>query len=1342
MFRRTLLVFLTFVFLCLFLTVGYAVLGLSGPATTLDGAERAFAARDYAACVRLCDLAESSLGPSAEPQIRRRILDLRHRAHIAVENLVPALADLERLRVLAPEDPELAIRQIRWTVTAGFTQKALRLAEAFLADNPDDPQALELTGEAWQASYQELAGKFRIELGTRFDEETGNAAFAALQSWLYRSDDDPEAAVGLEKFESILRLSQPRVYAAGAYHATMHEIRRQIRHSQSAFRASLARGGRPVGAYAGLAYALDQGGRRDDLQILAGIYLQRFDHLFTVDAAIDLCRVHEAAGNHRAVIATAERFLPRGAWRERVADQRIDDGVRRLLLLEARALHTIGDRERLTGLADECTAMQESELLDVRPELHLIRAFVADLANQHTELNKELDKYSSIVAKLPLSPELVRDRREATALRIAMGARSNYNRIFFEWQYGVWRELDRRAIEPIAGLVRFLLDHGEPAAALLHARDGWRTVGHDEDYLRLYARVVDANQKLSDRGTDALLRECLELGELLPQDAEDVLLLPLAERALERGHPDIALACAQRGSRVFNWAIWPRVLQAEAAFALDDPLRAKRAVESLLSHHPTSPEGMRLMMRAREALGEATDDLAYDLLNAGQRDARVATTLLQRAASRNDGELSAQLAETIQRDHADDPRALLLVADVQHARGEYERAKRTLHDAGRLALERDDKTFSPAFRRYFLTTVEFGDDPVELRVLFEQVLTQNQHDTHALYELADGLRQIGRPDLGYHMILPVVGDDEHAEARSGKHFALAGELALATGRREAAERHLLQAMTFADGLAASRALTLLWLREGRDAVAADSYWETIVDDLTSACLTARLGRIEPGNAWAVRVLRSAPFDVPAAAFRALFAPDPTTPAELAALVEKSRPLLLDVLTFLDEPPFAADAVARAALLADANPQNRHARWLHARALANAGQAPAALGVLGTLIRAATPDDPFVAAHDEVVRLFDRDPALIPEHAALLPQLVDAELIRRGVATPRMLALVSRHYAALEVSQNLDKLKSLESLARVWIDYPESAGVGLDQVDLVAALGTLDLALELCTAVEPYVPATQRNRFLGTWFSLATTSLAARPDHRLLERAVAKAEQVRGAEGAYGVVVHFLIDRDIEQHGEPGADDETRRARILQLLDEHLGMLARGADTNTALLPRTLDRLEPLAGRAGAIRRAETLLRADPSLIDVWVRLAHWLIEDGHPDRALASLRWVYAYLPRHPAVAECIALAARSGKVRDVDRVAADGLTPAVLDTPIGRLARGLLALRDARPADALPDLELAPESATTIYFRAMAHVELGDREAARALFVRLASEHASDPISANAAHFAEQLAH
>ena len=68
--------------LALTLTLGYALLGLSGPESQLEAARKEFLANRFARCIRLLDITESSMGPRTDVAIRRELLDLRRRRSV------------------------------------------------------------------------------------------------------------------------------------------------------------------------------------------------------------------------------------------------------------------------------------------------------------------------------------------------------------------------------------------------------------------------------------------------------------------------------------------------------------------------------------------------------------------------------------------------------------------------------------------------------------------------------------------------------------------------------------------------------------------------------------------------------------------------------------------------------------------------------------------------------------------------------------------------------------------------------------------------------------------------------------------------------------------------------------------------------------------------------------------------------------------------------------------------------------------------------------------------------------------------------------------------------------
>lgn len=1345
MFRRTLLVFLGLVLLVLAATLGYALLGLAGPESHLEAAREEAALGQHARAIRLLDTAERSLGPASHDELVAKLLDLRYHSYLEVGNYAPALRDIVRLRRHRPDDAELIRTQVRWTVVAGDPEHALELARAFLDEHPTDGEMLELAGEASQAIYQRDLRRLLAEVGAALDPGSAEQAFAAIRSWLYRDRRDPVANLAIDRFVDVLRAVRPELAATGRLQEELRRIRDSIWRTLDYFRLALESDAEPTAAYAGVAYALRQARRDDDLQWLAEIYLHRFDHVFAATAAVHLADLHLARGRHAAVLELRERFLPPGAWLARVEAGTLDGRVAGLLLAQARALAALGDTEALAALAAEAEAMHEHPLLSLEPDLHWIRAIAARAAGDTATAVRSLNEYERALAQATQNPDVVERRIQVTNERIELGKERGFGPEFFNWAYQTLARLDANDPRPVLEQTRYHIAQDDPAGALLELQSARRVAAHDEEVLHLQAAALDAQREKVGQGAAVQLARCIELGIDVPLDVPEVQLLPIAEHALESGNAEVALACARRAAERFSWAKWPRQLIVRAAFALEQPEVAMRAAEAILAFHPGDVDALLALRSARRALGQSSQDLVYDLLVAGREDAATARVLLENALRRGDGPLATALAGTIERRYQSDPEALLAVAGVQAADGEFAAARKTLIEAGELAVRHDQQAFLEAYDRYLLLTAASVADPDELQSAVEQAIALHADDPAALTRLARELHELDRPAQAYLMLTPVLEDPRHAQARTGAHNVLAGRIALELGLTDAAEERFLAAMSFEDGQAvASRMLTLLQLERGRTREAAESFWEDEATDLVSAAVLTLTGRRNAAARWLRPHLQSNPADAAALALAAIVTPRGTLPDAFRELAERHRDALLHLLVFVDADGFENTAVERARSLVGASAGNPVARILLARARVRAGATAAALDELEDVLQ----DHPLlIPAYEEAVTALDAGEGEMLANAPIVRRLVDPELLQSGLATRRMVAFATRQRAGELAARLREQAGALEELAALWLRAPAGTATSLDQIDVLAAAGRPDLALRLCDAIFPHVEPDQRRRYLVTYFSLAALELLEHEDPELLatarERALAALEQ----DCALGVIVHFLIDRDLLENGPLGEPrDPIRVRKLTALLERHLERVRSGDPKESAMLLRTLERYAELQGRRAAIDAATARLRADPSLIGVWIQRARWLAQEGESQRAIDDIRWIHRYVPTHPAVLDCIELSAREGVIHEDDVAAVSGelLADSILESPSGLLTRGLLALRRADYTAAIELLAKGAECAdgAHLFYRGLACMPLGRIDEARALLEQCAELYPQSPLTSLAGHFARQLSH
>ena len=1344
MFRRTLTVFLGLVLLVLAATLGYALLGLSGPESQVAAAREEASRGNHLAAIRLLDIAERSLGADSPRELQIEMLRLRIDSFLAVGNYPPAIRDIQRLRERLPEDLDLVRDEVRWTIVSGAPEPALTLAQSFLDTHATDSAMLELAGEASQAIYQSRLREILVEVGAQFDPISAEQAFTSIRSWVYRSSRDPVANLAIERFSELLRTVRPEIAASGRLETELQEIRSMVSQAIDYFSRALENDGSPVGAYTGVAYALRQAGRFDDLQWLAEIYLERFEHVYVTLAAAHLAEVHLQHGRHRAATEVRERFLPPGTWRESLDAGRLDQTLARLLLAEARSLAALGETETLRQRVAEAEEIEADGRVSLMPDLLWCRATLAEQEDRDYDAMRDLAAYNEALADLPQSPEVVQRRIEVMNIRLRIATERNFGVDFFQYAYQTLARLDPQDPRPSLEQTRFRIEQDDPEGALLELRSARRVADHDEEYLKLEARSVAGQLDKAGRGPATQVGRCLELGIEVPLDVPDVLLLPIAEEALRAGHPKIAAACARRAADRFNWARWPRQLQVQAALALGDPDGARRAAEAILTYHPGNLDALLDLREARRQLGQDSDDLVYDLLLAGQEDATTTRALLENALVRGDTTLAGHLARTIERRYRDDPAALLAVARIQEDSGDLSGARQTLLRANELAARSGDAGFSDAFDRYVVLTATTVADAAEVREIVSRAARLHREDPTRLAMLAGELYERGQPAYAQELLAPLLQDEDNAQLRAGEHYLLAGRIALELGDLDDAEHHFLAALTFPSSQVAGRLITLLQLERERFTEASESFWEQEGNDLTSAALLARFGRQGVAAAWVRRRLAERPADAGGLALAAVVAPSDKLPAPFRSLADAAPSELLDCLAFLDAEGFEERAIRRAQSLAENTDQNAVARILLARVLMRAGRIDEALTTLDAVLA----DEPLlVPAYEEALDALEGPTGFRYADSPVVARLTQPALLQSGLATPRMVAYATRQRATQLVARLREESSSVQELAALWLTSPAGGETSLDQIAVLGAVGRPDLALQLCDAVEPHVTSDQRRRFATLAFAMANARLAAADAGAttVARDAESRARRFIALDGSIGVSAHFLFDRDLATRGPLGDRRDPDRVRSLaSLLETHLRAVREGVPGETSMLLATLQRFAELRGRRAAIDLATERLRVDPSLIAIWIQRARWIAQEGEPDEAIDGLRWIHHYVPTHPSILDCVELSAREGVVHEDDlRVVEDQiLDPAQLETPDALLTRGLIALRRAAYEKAVELLEQAatrPDGAH-LYYRGLALMPLGRHEEARALMEACASQYPESPLTVSAEHFARQL--
>lgn len=1356
MFQRTLMVFLGFVFLTLALTVGYAVAGLSGPETSIKEADRAIRAGRYSEAIHSLDLAERSLGRS-DRALRERILRTRALAlaHPDVGNYGQALEDLDRLRSsIGHPVLELENERIELLLRTGKGKEALQSArdlESKIETAKTDSRALELHGEAAQAVYQSLTSDLKSELRQNLPSSAYADALRALRRHLFREGDDASAERARKEFENVLREHDSTLLNAGRSRGLVRDIQLHVSEAQVAFRRALEVGGKPFAAYQGLTYALQQAGRDDDLIAASEIYLRRFDHRYAIAAAREAARMHEYRERPWSVVELVDRVLPLSSWQDRLRRDALHPSLGPLLAHQARALHTLGETTSLEKLVVNGYQLA-NQGVQLSPQLQLMHSFL----NERTK-PPEKDALPIIEAYC-YSREVEKDHDDEHDafieglrlwLRMHLAYGSSPDKLAPVLR--IWSDNRPNDPEPYRFRARLHLERGEGQLALAHAQNAFLRDGRNEDLLHLCCEAAAMFHDSQQHGPQAMLQQCIVRNTELPTDMPDELLyLPLAELALQRKQPKIALMCARRALGLYAWAEWPRLLRADAAIACGEPAEAARTMEALLETKPYHPGALHRLRKAREAMGMSGTEQLFGAMFDPALDLDFAARLTRGALDRNEPVLLPGLVRCLNESFPLEASSMLLVAEAMERAGRDDQAKLLLTRVPEL-FPNDQKVTALASRRFLMLCARRG---YEAEMASALVATRQlcSGDVAALTETANELVKLDRLEAAFQIMSDVVSADVPSGARTGAHFLLAGRVALATGRHAAAEEYLTAALSFKNGERATRLLVPLLLAQGRRQDAENAWWRETVDDLPSALMAVRLGRTKEAQAWLIERRRKEPTDLVLAC--ALIATDANNADLRAALPEiskldaPSRDAMVDALLFPEIRGLEKAGSARAAELMARFPDSATTRWLWARAEAKTGQVQRAVD---KLLEIAKDQPDFIAASDELagIAVHATDPKL--DRRVIVRQVVHAVQRFRDLATPRMLALAARDVAAQIMRESGVEGPALNVLARVWIDHPEASGAGFQEVETLIAARRYEDAIALLDALEKFAPAHERSRFLDFWFRCAVTIVQGHPSIDLGNRLAERSRSIVQNEAPYGCALHFmrLVDA-AEAMRKPkltGIAAEQKKEEDRQLLLRHLELFESGRDPAIPSAIASLRALEQLDGPDAALVRSEALLKHDPGIVALWTLHAELLERADRAVDAAKLLQQIWRYTREPATMVQATRVTCEQGlPITDAVRNLELGVPAPMLDSPSGRYARGLLALRLARYTQAESLLANAEPQAQGqhLWFRALANLSIPGPEAAvraEGLLRELASKFPKSTWAKNAGHFAAQLA-
>jgi hypothetical protein len=1386
MLRSAFPVFGGLVLVVLLLIIGWAVAGMSGPESLLAEAERASATGRFPEAIRMLDLAERHLGSHGDPALVERLLRLRSHCNEAAGSGARALADLDRLLAShAPGDRELQLRRGRLLIEDLRADEALRLLLPFATEHGDDGAVLELAGEALQRTYQEQARRLVAALGTRLSGTAHAEAVEALLQHLYLPASDPRSSQGYQRFQTILAEHRMVDVVTSAFANAIEEVRIGIQQARRLFLRALQAPGQPPqsgGAWRGLAFALEQARRDDELVALSETFLRRFDRpraeggppipsWLCCEVAGQVARAHLRHLRHDAILELAERFLPAGRWAERLHARGLTPELRHLLAARARALHARGQSSELLQLATDSQAITVEGKVDLRPELHLIFGLLYDLNGNWDEVENHFRVVADDLADRGDGGELF---REACLRRLRAAKAAGMEPARIAAVFAQWSRLRPASPEPHLWYATWQLELQDGAAAFAAATRAFDMSVQDEAALRTMAAAANLKFKDTNRDAAALLANCLALGQRVPQDLpEPALLLPLAALALEQGQAEIALHCARRASDLWPWARVPRRLWAQAALARNDPADAIRALEALRAHHRDDRAALALLRIARRAAGLAEVDLLHEVATvpaalplpltltdrlaaefgpgpAVPLDPELARFLLERALQREDLAQVESLLSSTQAALAASGPGQLAAARAQLRLGHTDAARNQLVAMFPAARSTDRRLAAEVGAELLLLDARAAPDEV-LMATASALQALFGDDAQVLRRLADGLERLGRPQLAYPLLAPLLTDPAHAAQRRGADFAQAARLAHAAGQSALAEEHWTAALAFPDAQVASTPLALLLLTQRRLAEARDVFGVREPRDVTSAALLLRFGQQEPARAYVRAQVARAPMSVPLRCLEGLLEDGRTSPRQIADLVRDEREAVLDVLTYAGSDGFAKAAFAAAERIRKHFP-NPIARWLWAHVQGQAGALQLAIDELSAIC---LEHPTFTPAYDELVRLLQRhgDAALDPRISAQLQRTLAT---MQPLATSQLLAVAGRDLATFLAGQGTHSELAFELMAQLWIQYPAETRAGLREVLALLHQGRPRQALDLMDALERAWPADQRRRFAQA-YGQRTRELLPSLDEALRERVRRRADALLEQHGPLAalVLLRLALDPPLpvgRQDAEAIAQRERQRSLLAQAL-----LAAAPSGTGTAPGKTPIDaepqelaelvaRLAELEAPGNVLEHVARLLRADPSLLPVWGQRALLLAELGQREQALATLRWLARDVQDLPSLLLVARLAAEGGRPAEDEETLLLRLLPGEHPPAESGYVLGLLAFRAGRyeRAEMLLRDAVAHRQGLHLWYRALANLALPGEEAAmRAhdLLTRFATDYPDNSLSESAGHLAAQLA-
>ncbi|MEQ1633901.1 MAG: hypothetical protein ABL997_16080, partial [Planctomycetota bacterium] len=813
-----------------------------------------------------------------------------------------------------------------------------------------------------------------------------------------------------------------------------------------------------------------------------------------------------------------------------------------------------------------------------------------------------------------------------------------------------------------------------------------------------------------------------------------VCYLLCGEAALKQQRPRLALSCARLAADRFPWSEWPFLLEAKAAVLAGDPDGAAEVLDRLIAAHPDCDEAVKLAFEVRYGNDMPVRPLLHRVVRVMPDSKYVLTALLQ-CAIEDDSPGLLPLARRAIALPDSPPDLLALAATAVALKGDAESAWSVLYRARTTASAVPDAKTSASLMRAGLacltSSAAMATDEALLELARSAVTGLHWTGPDAARSFVNAAAELARSDrprTANLLLCEAMALGDAIEVRDGTTHALAGDIALSLHRGDAARHHYTAAISFDDGTRRAEGLARLLLLHGDSAraVAALSM-APVVDDAALAMLLGHSG----AAVLAGKQLARDPSDLliaTAAALAGATKPPAFATELISAPADLQREILL-LCTTLAHDNLAPAAASSAASLRERFPTSTAVNLLHARALLAAGDGQKAAAIHATLFEDGCRALPL---YGEVVRA--RGSSKYEPPSPILAELRDAAGKQSASLTPEILAMVASEVAA-EVARQGQPDVALKILAETWRTMPDQSGATPADADRLLQQGLVLPAFELLAKLRAVGDEREQRTASRALFRLATSHHRDLPQPtRDAMRAAAVADLRAGAHEAEAFA--YLLKDDSGLAQRPAAD-------LLAMVRSAIGACCRDAG-DWHIARGALDLVESTSGSKKALALCDSLLELHPSMPPLWLERARLMTVVREAEAGIAGCRSFLAYVVDPVMSLEFVALAATHRRLLQADITAFEKLPPETRNTPQGKFAAGLIALRRGAAATAEELLAAAGDHGElSLFTRALANLMLPGkpaRERAAQLLSTLQERYPSSSLARNVGSFVRQL--